>query len=196
MTISFFQALDEMSKPPVIMNGNVPNHSAHAAGLRISTINPNVFFRETSLRGEEITSVQAMSSLPRDSYYRNKKQAMRNRNIPNNSDHKRTKRDKKSDNKGSEGMNSRKRRQTLPGKASSNVTTELAIVNSNVVSMDTRNSVNGMATKGHIVVLPQIDRRPNGSVSAKNEGRWGNSLTELLFYISAGKIESFLRFKQ
>ena len=168
-----------MSKPSVVMNGIVPNHSAHAAGLRISTINPNVFFRETSLRGEEITPIQAMSSLPRDSYYRNKEQAMRNRNIPNNSDHKRTKGDKKGNNKHSKGTNSRNRQKTLPGMASNNVTTESAIVNRNVVSMDTRNGGNGMSTKGHIVVLPQIDRRPNGSVSAKNEGGWGNYLTEL-----------------
>ena len=178
-----------MSKPSVVMNGTIPNHSAHAAGLRVSTINPNVFFRETSLIGEEITTIQAISSLPRDSYYRNKKQAMRNRNIPNHNDNKITKRDKKFDNKNSEGMNSRNRRQTLPRMASNNVTTESAIANSNVVSMDTRNGVNGMATKGHIVVLPQIDRRPAGSVSAKNEGGWGNSPIEHLLYFSTLKLK-------
>ena len=180
-----------MSKPSVVMNGNVPNHSAHAAGLRISTINPNVFFRETSLHGEEITTIQAMSSLPRDSYYRNKKQAMRNRNIPNGNDHKRIQRDKNDDNKVFGGMNSRNRRQTLLGMASNNVTTESPIVNSSVVSMDTRNGGNGMATKGHIVVLPQIDRRPNGCVSAMNEGGLGNPLLYFLFLFSQHEIETF-----
>ena len=178
-----------MSKPSVVMNGTIPNHSAHAAGLRVSTINPNVFFRETSLIGEEITTIQAISSLPRDSYYRNKKQAMRNRNIPNHNDNKITKRDKKFCNKNSEGMNSRNRRQTLPRMASNNVTTESAIANSNVVSMDTRNGVNRMATKGHIVVLPQNDRRPTGSASAKNEGGWGNSQLNIYCTFSTLKLK-------
>ena len=117
---------------------------------------------------------------------------MRNRNIPNHNDNKITKRDKKFGNKNSEEMNSRNRRQTLPRMASNNVTTESAIANSNVVSMDTRNGVNGMAKKGHIVVLPQIDRKPTGSASAKNEGGWGNSPMNLFILLFYTKIETFL----
>ena len=49
--------------------------------------------------------------------------------------------------------------------------------------------MNGMATNGHIVVLPQIDRRPAGSVSAKNEGGWGNSPIEHLLYFSTLKLK-------
>ena len=177
-TIILFQALDQTSKPLVVMNGKIPNNSAHAAGLRISTNNPNVFFRETSFRAEKITAIQAMSSLERERYHRNNN-SKKNKNMSN--DNKKRKRNGNNiDRKETEA------RDRYYANASRNVTTESTIVNSNAVSMDTRNGGNGMVTKGHIAVLPHAEGRPAGSASVKNEGgcRWGKSQLSCSFYVS------------
>ena len=166
----YFQALDEMSKPSAVMNGKIPKSSAHAAGLRVSTNNPNVFFRETSLGGEEIASIQGVSSLERDRNHRNRKQHTKKHKNGSN-DNKRRKRNNDDSNEERREMEERNRHQMSSGKASHNVTTESAIINRNAVSMDTRNGGNGIVTKGHIVVLPPADGWLAGS---KSEGGWGN----------------------